>query len=163
MTRVFAFLAATLLASAAFAAERTRIFVEAAGSDNAGTRLATSLRDQIARSPRYILANGPKDALFMLYVTTLDPDGGGLHTAFAFTLTRYRASVSPSGVHEVFELQNVGVCGRRQIDSCASRVLATVDTYVVALRPTIEAETANLISAANELIRQKEKRNRLVN
>ena len=156
MNKVLTLLTVLFFASPVVAAERVRIFVQANGTDHAGARLASALRDQIASSPRYILADGTRDALFVLYLSTLDPDGGGLKTTFARALTRYRASPSLTDINlsELFEYQNVGVCGKGQIDSCASGVMALVDARVVALRPKIESEIDSQIKAADEELRR---------
>ena len=89
------------------------------GNDTIGARVCTSLRDELARSPRYSLAN---DAEFALQISTVDPLAGiqgsqGKLSAVAGVLTRNGYMVT----------MTIASCGGNMTAGCAQDILAQFD------------------------------------
>ncbi len=72
---------------------RKPVEIEADGGDPIGMMLASALRDEIVKSPRYVLVSstGGKSlspAPWIIHLVTLDPDKSGNLTAAAVTITQ---------------------------------------------------------------------------
>jgi hypothetical protein len=131
---VAALLLSPALASPALAHAQAQtkmpIYIECdAKSDEVGKGLCSSLRDAIARSPRYALVASPdKEFHFVIFVASLPIDGGSASAAsvvFGVVLV---------GVEELHYLgHTVTITGSEKVGSAADKILENLDDTIAGL------------------------------
>lgn len=112
-----------LFASPSFAAT---IYVEATGDDTVGRRLASELREKIARSAQHKMVYTREDAGFVIVLVTLE-DAKNLSTAYSYALTM--PQVDKKGF-DYFMTSSVGVCGSDRVTTCAATIFAGADESI---------------------------------
>jgi hypothetical protein len=133
---VFAILTvAAIPARAADPVVKFSVSVDHSGDDSVGKMLAFSLRDAIASSSRYKLAQ--RNGVFRISLVTLDlgrSDSPGLSTAAAVTFTSTNGNAlndrNPDTWYPIFLSSSVAVVGVKRVDQQAKAILASMDSAI---------------------------------
>lgn len=121
-------------AAAQQSSAKAPVYIQATAEDTVGKLLVYEVREVIRRSSGLALVDRDSDARFVLRVVTIDPDRSespGLSTIYSAVYTVHTFHETPV---EMYLTNVVGVCGSSRVESCARKMIATLDEQAVGLR-----------------------------
>jgi len=117
------FILALLWSAAALgaAAQTIRVFVEHSGEDALGLQVASALRDEIRRSPAFELVFTEETSVYIVALSSLDPDEYGYSQQTRTALSVVYQMYNDEWFNYTIS-HNVWICGKSKIKGCAEDV-----------------------------------------
>jgi hypothetical protein len=124
-------------ASAQGSKEPLNIECNSTADDSVGRQVCSSLRDRVALSPRYKLANNLSDSdksyLWTVHITTVDITAG-VNSAVGWTLTLTGPDQKGTGTIELFIINGTGVYGSSKASLAATTLMSEIDDRITQLK-----------------------------